>query len=188
MPDPVFFPTLTTARLYLTPLTREDAEPLFHIFSNPAVMKYWNTPPWASLQDAVDCIANSHQAMTRQTALTLGIRIKGITGNRESHTLAGMCMLFNYHALSQRAELGFGLDQPMWGRGYIGEAAQAVIEYGFQTLRLRRIEAEINPDNRASARALEKLGFQREGLLRQRWQINGVVSDSAVYGRLATDA
>ena len=54
-------------------------------------------------------------------------------------------------------------------------------------LGLRRIEAEIDPDNHASAKALEKLGFTREGLLRQRWEINGIVSDSALYGRLVSD-
>ena len=73
------------------------------------------------------------------------------------------------------------------GKGYIGEAGEALIQYGFTSLGLRRIEAEIDPDNHASAKALEKLGFAQEGLLRQRWEIGGVVSDSALYGRLASD-
>ncbi|WP_338402081.1 GNAT family protein [Shewanella algae] len=67
------------------------------------------------------------------------------------------------------------------------EAGEALIDYGFNILKLRRIEAEIDPGNSASAKALDKLGFIREGLLRQRWQINGVISDSALYGRLVSD-
>lgn len=96
-------------------------------------------------------------------------------------------MLFSYDSGSKRAEIGFGLGKAAWGKGYIQEAGEALIDYGFNTLKLRRIEAEIDPDNSASAKALDKLGFIREGLLRQRWQINGVISDSALYGRLVSD-
>jgi len=48
-------------------------------------------------------------------------------------------------------------------------------------------EAHIDPRNEASARSLERLGFVREGLLRQRWIVDGVVSDSALYGLLTQD-
>ncbi|WP_240754039.1 GNAT family N-acetyltransferase [Natronospirillum operosum] len=81
----------------------------------------------------------------------------------------------------------FGLGRSFWGKGYIGEAGEALIQYGFNSLGLRRIEAEIDPDNQSSAKALEKLGFSEEGFLRQRWEVNGIVSDSALYGRLASD-
>ncbi|MNI74259.1 hypothetical protein D3C73_1303330 [compost metagenome] len=50
------------------------------------------------------------------------------------------------------------------------------------------MEAEIDPRNEASAHVLERLGFHREGLLRQRWRIRGELADSAVYGLLADDA
>lgn len=73
------------------------------------------------------------------------------------------------------------------GKGYISEAGEALIQYGFDSLELRRIEAEIDPDNQSSAKSLEKLGFSLEGLLRQRWEVNGVVSDSTMYGRLVSD-
>ncbi len=67
------------------------------------------------------------------------------------------------------------------------EAASAIIDYAFGTLNLRRIEAEIDSDNVLSGKALERLGFVKEGLLRQRWEINGHVSDSVLYGLLAED-
>ncbi|WP_245688487.1 GNAT family N-acetyltransferase [Vibrio sonorensis] len=54
-------------------------------------------------------------------------------------------------------------------------------------MNLRRIEAEIDSDNVLSGKALERLGFVKEGLLRQRWEINGHVSDSVLYGLLAED-
>ena len=144
-------------------------------------MRYWNTAPWAEIQDSIDFINESNDSMRSQESLILGVYLKP-TGE-----LAGKCMLFSYHKESRRAEIGFGLDRSCWGKGYIIEAGEALIQYGFNSLGLRRIEAEIDPDNQPSAKALEKLGFSREGLLRQRWEVNGTISDSAMYGRLVSD-
>lgn len=181
MAEGLFFPVIETDRLVLKPLTVDDAKSLLDIFSDPEVMRYWNTAPWKGIQDAYDFVDSSNSAMLRQGSLVLGVYLKS-TGE-----LAGKCMLFSYDKDSRRAEIGFGLGRPSWGKGYINEAGEALIQYGFATLGLRRIEAEIDPNNYASAKALEKLGFYREGLLRQRWEINGIVSDSALYGRLASD-
>ncbi|MBS8271358.1 N-acetyltransferase [Halomonas litopenaei] len=181
MSKELFFPVVETERLVLRPIAIEDADSLLGIFSDPEVMRYWNTAPWETLQDAIDFINASNDAMRRQTSLVLGVYLKS-TGE-----LAGKCMLFSYDTESRRAEIGFGLGRSAWGRGYIGEAGEALIQYGFNSLGLRRIEAEIDPDNQSSANALERLGFSREGLLRQRWEVNGIVSDSAMYGRLASD-
>lgn len=181
MPKALFSPVIETERLILRPLTIEDAEALLAIFSDPEVMKYWNTAPWSSIEDALKFIKESNEAMLCQESLTLGIHLKP-TGD-----LIGKCMLFSYVKESKRAEIGFGLSRLYWGNGYVSEAGRALIEYGFNTLGLRRIEAEIDPENQSSAKVLEKLGFSREGLLRQRWEINGIVSDSALYGMLEDD-
>ncbi|PAU76512.1 GNAT family N-acetyltransferase [Halomonas salipaludis] len=181
MSEEVFFPVIETDRLTLRPLAINESEGLLEIFSDPEVMKYWNTAPWTNLQDAVDFINSSNDSMWRQESLVLGIYLK------PDGTLAGKCMLFNYDKESRRAEIGFGLSSSCWGKGYISEAGEVLIDYGFDALGLRRIEAEIDPENQSSAKALEKLGFTKEGLLRQRWEVNGFVSDSALYGRLASD-
>ncbi|WP_445400880.1 GNAT family N-acetyltransferase [Zobellella sp. An-6] len=181
MSKELFFPIIETERLSLKPLSINDSDSLFEIFSDPEVMRYWNTAPWATIQDSLDFINEANGAMQRQESLVLGVYLKS-TGE-----LAGKCMLFSYDKESKRAEIGFGLGRSCWGRGYIREAGEALIQYGFNSLGLRRIEAEIDPDNQSSAKALEKLGFSREGLLRQRWEVNGIVSDSALYGRLVSD-
>lgn len=181
MSEDLFCPVIETTRLILKPLVVDDSESLLAIFSDPEVMKYWNTEPWVGIQDAYDFVDDSNNSMRRQESLVLGVYLKS-TGE-----LAGKCMLFSYDKESKRAEIGFGLGRPCWGKGYISEAGEALIQYGFTSLGLRRIEAEIDPDNHSSAQALEKLGFHQEGLLRQRWEINGIVSDSALYGRLASD-
>jgi [ribosomal protein S5]-alanine N-acetyltransferase len=176
-----FRPTLRTDRLVLRPLEPDDATGLLAIFSDAEVMKYWNTPPWTSPDDARDFIATSAEATERGESMTLGM-VAEATGE-----LIGKCLLFSVHHGSRRAELGFGLGRPHWGQGFVAEAGRALLDYAFDTLRLRRIEAEIDPRNVASAKTLERLGFVREGLLRQRWEIAGELSDSALYGLLADD-
>jgi Acetyltransferase (GNAT) domain len=64
------------------------------------------------------------------------------------------------------------------------EALQAILEFGFGELDLNRIEADIDPRNGASARTLERLGFTKEGYLRERWIVGDEVSDTALYGLL----
>ncbi|HCG8040379.1 TPA: GNAT family N-acetyltransferase [Vibrio parahaemolyticus] len=159
---------IETERLILRALVAEDAGDLFSIFSDNEVMKYWNTEPWVSVDEAKTFITNSARAMDSNTEVILG-----------------KIILFSFAKESRRAEIGFGVSRDFWGKGIVLEAGSALIEHAFHTLKLRRIEAEIDPDNIASGKTLERLGFVKEGYLRQRWEVNGVVSDSAIYGLLA---
>lgn len=106
---------------------------------------------------------------------------------RETGEALGECALFHANEQCRRAEIGFSLRRKYWSGGYMREAASAVIDHAFGTLRLNRLEADIDPRNVASAGLLERLGFVREGLLRERWIVGDEVSDSALYGLLASD-
>ena len=99
--------------------------------------------------------------------------------------MIGHLSLFSFSEQSGRAEIGYGLARPHWGQGFMHEALIAVVDYAFGPLDLRRLEADIDPRNHASLRALERLGFAREGLLRERWQVGDEISDSALMGLLA---
>ena len=74
-----------------------------------------------------------------------------------------------------------------WGKAYMDEALRALLNYGFGELKLNRVEADIDPRNEASARSLERLGFRKEGYLRERWIVGDEVSDTALYGLLHRD-
>jgi RimJ/RimL family protein N-acetyltransferase len=67
------------------------------------------------------------------------------------------------------------------------EALSALLDYGFTELNLNRVEADTDPRNERSARLLERLGFSKEGLFRERFIVDGEVSDSAMYGLLRRD-
>lgn len=85
------------------------------------------------------------------------------------------------------AELGYWLGKPFRGRGIITEAARAMTAYGFETLGLIRIYAYVKAHNRASARVLEKAGYQREGLLRKAILEEGAPVDFLLFAILRED-
>ena len=173
--------TLKTERLRLRPLIAADAPALLAIFSDPRVMRYWSTPPWAGIEQAQAFIERSQEAQQSGDALRLGIVRAG------DGLLIGQCTLFSFSAQSRRAEIGYAMRAYAWGQGLMHEALCALLDHGFGEMQLNRIEADIDPRNAASARSLERLGFTREGLLRERWIVAGEVSDTALYGLLARD-
>lgn len=82
------------------------------------------------------------------------------------------------------AELGYWLGQPFWGRGIVTAAVEAATAYGFETLGLLRIDAHLKAGNGASARVLEKVGYQREGLLRHAALKEGALVDYLLFAVL----
>jgi RimJ/RimL family protein N-acetyltransferase len=168
---------LRTERLVLRPLRETDADALFAIFSDDTVMRYWSTPPWTSQEPARVMIAADLDQAHRDH-LRLGIEL------REDGILLGTCSLFSINYPCRRAEVGYGLGSFAWGHGYMQEALGALLDFGFGELDLNRIEADIDPRNSASARTLERLGFTKEGYLRERWIVGEEVSDTAIYGLL----
>ena len=172
---------LSTARLRLRPLVTTDAAALFAIFSDPRVMRYWSSAPWTSIEKAHEMIARDASAMAAGEHLRLGLEMT------HDGRLIGHCSLFSFNAQCQRAEIGYGMASAAWGHGYMHEALTALVHYGFSERALNRIEADIDPRNAASAKTLERLGFRNEGLLHERWIVDGVVSDSGIYGLLRRD-
>ena len=173
--------TLSTARLVLRPLQPGDAAQLFTIHADPEFMRYWSSPPWTEPAQAAQLIAGDLKQLAAGEHLRLGIVRK------TDAALIGTCSLFRFDRQCRRAELGYGIRSDCWRQGYMTEAVTALIDYAFGELKLNRLEADLDPDNLASARSLEKLGFTREGYLRGRWIVGGKVSDSVIYGLLAND-
>jgi RimJ/RimL family protein N-acetyltransferase len=158
-----------------------DAEALFSVFSDPEVMRYWATPPWQGAHEAVARIENDRAALLDGSAIRLFLQ------RSEGGPILGAVTLFGFTDNSGRAEVGYILSRQAWGQGLMQEALRALLQYGFSELGLRRIEADIDPNNLRSARILERLGFIREGQLRERWIVAGKVSDTALYGLLARE-
>lgn len=85
------------------------------------------------------------------------------------------------------AELGYWLAEPFWGKGIMTKVVKAVCEFGFHEFGLRRIFAEPYISNLASAKVLEKAGFQKEGILRQNVFKDGQFIDQFLYSLISND-
>lgn len=171
-------PTLHTARLRLRPFTDADADALYALQSNPHVVRYWDSPPWRERERAVRFLATCLQMEREGTGARLLIE------RGTDHAFIGWCCLVQWNPDYRSASLGYVLSDTAWGQGYATEAADALLQWAFETLDLNRVQAETDTRNAASARVLEKLGFQHEGTLREDCTVEGDVSDTWVYGLL----
>ena len=172
---------LQTERLLLRPLVLTDAQALFDIYSDPKVMRHWSGAAWNSLQQAQQKIVQYDKALRENESIGLGIV------NAHTNTVIGTCSLFQLDEQCRRAEIGYGMASSSWGKGYMHEALTTLINFGFEKLNLNRIEADIDPRNLASLRSVERLGFIKEGHLRERWIVEGEVSDTSLCGLLRRD-
>jgi ribosomal-protein-alanine N-acetyltransferase len=181
LPDATSLPTLLTPRLALRWLTAADVPALYEVFSDPAVTRYWSSPPLRDLAATEALLAEIHEAFARRTLFQWGI------ARRSDDLVVGTCTLAALTPAHRRAELGFALGQRHWGQGYIAEALPALVGFAFGELGLYRLEADVDPRNQASIRALERLGFREEGYLRGRYHLQGEIQDALMYGLLRPD-
>ena len=172
---------LRSHRVTLRNLIEDDLPALFDIFSHPEVMRYWSAPPMADVGEAERLLRDIQSGYADGSFLQLGIE------RNQDHLLMGTCTLFSFHTVSRRAEIGYALGRSHWGKGFMHEALRLLVDYAFGTLDLNRLEADIDPRNSASRKTLERLGFIKEGHLRQRWIVNGEISDTDFYGLLHKD-
>ena len=169
-------PTLHTSRLRLRPFDDSDVNALFALHSNARVLRYWDAPPWSEPLRAERFIATCRQVTEEGTGTRLAV-------DRVSDgTFIGWCGLTRWNRDFRSASMGYCFDDAVWGHGFATEAARALLQWAFDTWDLNRVQAETDTRNAASARVLEKLGFVREGTLREDCVVSGEVSDSWVYG------
>jgi [ribosomal protein S5]-alanine N-acetyltransferase len=180
--SPAPFPTFHTERLTLRELNPADAEAVFAFLSDPEVSRFLSAGPHRSLVQTHQTIDFLASLFPHQEGVRWAITLKGV------ETVIGTCGLHAWDSFSMRAEVGYELARPYWGQGLMREAIRAVLTYGFTQMNLRRIAAIVLVGNIASARFLEKLGFQREGLTRQYELVNGEFKDVWRFALLSGDA
>lgn len=173
-------PVLESARLRLRPYLDTDTVGLFALYGDPQITRYWSHPAWTDP-------AQAHLYLSlRKDEPTTAVHAWAIA-DKDSNELIGALTFFSISGTHARAEVGYSLMSRLHGQGLGKEALITALKYGFEILSLYRIEADVDPRNTASVKLLEKLNFQREGFLRQRWRVNGEVCDSVLYGLLKED-
>ncbi|AOU99131.1 GNAT family N-acetyltransferase [Acidihalobacter yilgarnensis] len=177
MPDP----TLLTTRLLLRAFNHADAPDVQRLAGDRAIADTTlNVPHPYEVGMAEAWIAGHDAALKSGHLQNFAITL------REGGTLIGAIGL-TIEPRFERAELGYWIGRPYWGRGYCTEAGKAVLRHGFIERGLNRIHASHFVRNPASGRMLDKLGLQPEGMLRQharRWED---YEDLILYGLLRQD-
>ena len=175
----VTVPVLTTRRLVLREPEASDAPQVLVFRGDPDVQRF-NDEPLRDVAEAEMFIEFLREESAADSRRHWAIVSEGI--------VIGLIGLHTWQQHHRRAELGYDLATPYWGRGLATEAARAVIDYGFGAMALHRIQAHTIADNHRSVRLLERLGFRREGTMREySFEDDGLFHDSAIYGLLRTD-
>jgi [ribosomal protein S5]-alanine N-acetyltransferase len=176
IPHDAELPTLHGSRVSLRQLTTDDIDALFVIFSDPEVSRFLAIPRHRDRADTERFLAALQEGFRASSLFQWGIEHAGL--------LTGTCTLGGIDWENRRAEIGFALARAAWGQGLMPDALRVLIEHAFGPLHLHRIEADVDPRNEASLRLLEKLGFRREGYLRERYFKDDEIQDSIFFGLL----
>ena len=149
---------LETERLMLCAWWGEDAEAAFRIYGDPAVMRFIGTGATTGSVEETATRLQRYIGHHEKFGFGLWATFEKSTGRLIGNT--GLTSLDG----GPEIELGYHLAKEAWGKGYATEVAGALLDYGFQTLGLKKILAVTHPDNVASQRVLEKVGMSRQGM------------------------
>ena len=106
---------------------------------------------------------------------------------KKNKIVIGSCGFHNWIKNHERSEIGYEIHKQYQNQGYMSEAIEKVINYGFQEMNLNRIEALIDPMNENSIRIITKYGFKQEGILRGHYKNKHEFEDSIMYSLLKSD-
>lgn len=171
-------PLLESDRLILRLVEETDLPALLEVHALDEVTRFLPYATWTSLADARAWFERVSRLHGESSAMHF------VIVEKQSGVALGTCLLFHFDETSARAEVGYVLGRRHWGCGYMQEALSLLFAFAFDDLSLRRLEAEVDPRNLASDRLLLRLGFTREGVLRERWVTKGEVKDANIYGLL----
>jgi ribosomal-protein-alanine N-acetyltransferase len=174
-------PKLETQRLQLRAIHPSDARGIFEVYSDPKVAQFYDFDPYTTMNQ-------SHQLIERLTYwFQNDVAYRWAMISKTNGELVGTCCLDTFHPAYQRCNLGYNVRSSEWGRGYATEAVKKVIDYAFEHgvgRPINRIEAVTLVDNAASERVLEKLGFEKEGVLREYGFWKGKYHDMHMFSLL----
>ena len=173
------FPTLTTENLILRQITADDDNEVFIIRSDEGLMKYIDRPPAKLKAEAVEFIENITTYIKNNESIMWAISFKN------DPKLIGTICFWNIKKEDFRAEIGFILLPEYHGKGIMDEALRAVIDFGFNTMKLHSIEGNVNPENKASIKLMERNNFVREAYFKDHYFYEGKFLDTAIYSLLS---
>lgn len=172
------FPILETERLILRELTQDDAQSVFKCFSNEDVTRYYGQEPFIEMRQAENLVKLFSKNFAEKRGIRWGIERK------ETKDIIGTIGFNVWSPTHRRAEIGYEIHPDYWRKGYTQEAVSKIVSYGFGHMGLTRIGAVVFLENEASNKLLTKVGFVKEGTLRDYIYQNGQSHDTFIYSIL----
>jgi ribosomal-protein-alanine N-acetyltransferase len=171
-------PTLFTERLILRPYIQSDSEKVEELASDRKVAEMTAAIPHPYPKGLALSWINQHEEKAAEKgSFTFAVVLK------LTDELLGT-LTFRIDKEDNKAELGYWFGVPNWGNGYCTEAAERLVEYGFETLGLNKIWAAAMTKNMASIKVIQKLGFEHEGTFKQDAFKFGNYENMEYYGLL----
>ena len=175
-------PTLETERLILRPFVFEDATRVQELAGDARVADTTLNVPHPYPDGAAEAWIQRHPGMARDgQAFAWAICL------RQGEFVGAISMMPKIGFATNTGEIGYWLGVPYWNHGYMSESTRAVIDWGFNSLKLHRIFAEALTRNPASARVMAKAGMLFEGTARGKLIKHGKYEDMVNYAILETD-
>jgi len=174
------FPTLHTERLDLVEIEQAHAVDIFKLFGDPKVTRFYNIVTLKEETEAQKIIDWFRDRFADKAGIRWGIALK------DQKAIIGT-IGFNNFTKGHRANIGFDLQAAFWNKGYVTEALNAVVEFGFRELDINRIEGEVMQGNTASEQLLARAGFTNEGVLRDWMHWNGRHYDMTMFSLLRSE-
>lgn len=180
---------LTTDRLHLRAFRETDAEALLPIYEREDVSKFLLQSPWTAEVARTEIDKRISQTGLEPPGNALALVIETAEGldGIEGSTIIGDIGISLDDDDSSKAEIGWVLNPAASGHGFATEAAIAVLNTAFDHYGLRRVIAQADARNIASAKLAERIGMKPEAHLRQDWWSKGEWTDTLVFGMLSSD-
>ena len=178
---PEEFPNLIGEKIQLSSFGPEDVDGYFNMRSDVEFMKYLGMDPMKKKSEARDRVSSMIESFKRGEGLSWKI------SEKDSDEVIGYIGFWRIDFKHYRGELGFGLHADYRRRGYMLEALELAIDYGFQSMNFHSMMADVDPRNVPSVKLLNKVGFREEGHLRENYFYNGEFFDSVYFGLLKSD-
>lgn len=172
-----------TERLVLRQINSSDLHDLFSYCSNPNVARFVTWEPHQSIQDTKKLIAYAESSYAKGMPEPMGIVLK----NDPQKRVIGTVGLIAVSPKNRTFELAYALDEQHWGKGYIVEAANVLIDFAFKHYAINRLQCRCKEENLQSSRVMEKLGMQYEGLLRASMFNKNITSHMKMYSILKSE-
>ncbi len=173
------FPLILTNRLVLRKVFNSDVNEMFFLRSDKRVLQYLDRAPVESTEEAFNFFKKLDDLEKNNDAVTWAITLK------KENKLIGIISFWNIKKEHYRAEIGYSLHPDYQGKGIMQEALTNVLDFGFKIMKLHSVEANVNPNNFASIKLLERNNFIREGYFKEDYYFNGKFSDSVIYSLLS---